>query len=66
MELSMINKKTRSDFEKKETAENNGFEVMVVWESDYKNFRKDVVEKAREFIFKDIDLSDILHSVALF
>ena len=58
--------KWKYDSEKKETAENNGFEVMVVWESDYKNFRKDVVEKAREFIFKDIDLSDILHSVALF
>ena len=48
--------KWKYDAEKKETAEKNGFEVMVVWEWDYKYYKEDVIEKSKDFIFNGVDI----------
>ena len=39
-----------ADSIKKEIAEQNGFEVMVVWESDYFNNKTEVIKRCRDFI----------------
>ena len=40
---------------KNETAEKEGYEVMIVWEFDYNNFKDKVIQEAKDFIFGKIN-----------
>lgn len=40
------------DKKKKELAEQNGYKVMTVWESDFDNSITQVIQKCKEFILQ--------------
>lgn len=45
------NKKAyKIDMKKIETAKKEGYDVLVIWENDFLNNRKEIIEKCKEFL----------------
>ena len=42
------------DYNKTKLAESNGFSILVIWDSEYKNNKEEIIDKCKKFLKNNI------------